>query len=89
MREAASSENKNVEKKILGMPKDMKKQEDFEVTCDWLETEQEPKSLQEINLWINNVIVQSLVGEYRPMSQILMRPTFSRLFFIVVFEYVG
>ena len=33
--------------------------------------------------------VQSLVGEYRPISQILMRPTFSRLFFIVVFEYVG
>ena len=25
------------------------------MTCDWLETEQEPKSLQEINLWITNV----------------------------------
>ena len=34
-------------------------------------------------------IDQSLVWEYHPMSQILMRPTFSRLFFIVVFEYGG
>ena len=36
-------------------------------------------------------IIFSLVpgGDYRFMSQILMTPTFSRLFFIVVFEYVG